>query len=109
MSSINVEAYEDNAGGITLYAYDGDQVVWSGSYYGNEDEAAQDFAGIAEQGIDPVEAGWESAELDPDAELGDLFANSEWYDGAYSSMFRSSHLGAAAERMVSLYPGEADE
>ncbi len=106
--SINVEAYEDNAGGLNLYAYNGDQVIWSGSYYGDEDEAAADFAGIAEQGLDPVAEGWESAGLDLDGELGDLFANSGWYSGSDASMFRRDHLGAAAERMVSLYLGEVE-
>ena len=106
--SITVEAYEDSAGSISLYAYSDGEVVWSGHYYGDEDYAAADFAGIAEQGLDPVAEGWESDGLDLDGELGDLFASSGWYSGDDISMFRRDYLGAAAERMVSLYLGEVE-
>lgn len=108
LHEIAVEAYEDNAGGITLYAISDGEVVWSGAYYGDEDCAAADFAGIAEQGLDPVAEGWESAGLDLDEELGDLFASSEWYSGSDASMFRRDYLGGAAERMARIYLGEAD-
>lgn len=104
-----VEAYEDNAGGLNLYAYSDGEVVWSCHYYGNEDEAAADFAGIAEQGLDPVAEGWESDDLDLDGELGDLFASSDWYSGLDGSMFSVEHSGAAAQRMARLYLGEYDE
>lgn len=107
--SITVEAYEDNAGGINLYAYSDGEVVWSCHYYGNEDEAAADFAGIAEQGLDPVAEGWESEGLDLDGELGDLFASSDRYSGSDASMFSVEQSGAAAQRMARLYLGEDDE
>lgn len=107
--SITVEAYEDNAGGINLYAYGDGEVVWSGHYYGDEDYAAADFAGIAGQGLDPVAEGWESAGLDLDGELGDLFASSEWYSGSDASMFSVEHSGLAAQRMARLYLGEGAE
>lgn len=57
------EAYEDNAGGLHLFALDDEQnVVWGFYYYGAEYMAACDWVGLLVQEIDPVEDGWESYE-----------------------------------------------
>lgn len=55
------EAYEDNAGGLHIFALDDEgAVVWGSIHYGEEYEAAQDWAGLMAQGCDPVAEGWES-------------------------------------------------
>ena len=57
------EVYEDNAGGLHLFALDGEQnVVWGFYYYGEESMAAADWIGLISQEIDPVVSGWETPE-----------------------------------------------
>lgn len=58
------EAYEDNSGRIYIYALDGARPVWGQTYYGNEDEAGQDWCGLMVQGLDPLREGWEGIEPD---------------------------------------------
>ena len=62
------EVYEDNAGRLLIVALEetGEELrpVWGATYYGREDEAGQDWAGLIVQGLDPVREGWEG--LSPD-------------------------------------------
>ena len=62
-----IEVYEDNAGGLHVFALDGTatgtQVVWGASYYGMEVDAANAYADLLEGG-DPVAEGWERGDLD---------------------------------------------
>ncbi len=89
-TTIAAEVYEDNAGGLTLYAYDWGEPIWSASYRADEDGLtmlAQDFCALA-SAIDPRAAGWDGDEgLDPDAETGTLIASTDWYDGSDDSLF----------------------
>ena len=62
-----IEVYEDNAGGLHVFALDGTatgtQVVWRARYYGMEVDAASAYADLLEGG-DPVAEGWERGDLD---------------------------------------------
>lgn len=91
--STATEVYAGDGDLITLYHLTDGGIDYAAGYYGTEGarEAAQDFAGITVQGIDPVDAGWELGgfeDLDQarerfDAEMiGDLVASSELYGGA---------------------------
>ena len=62
------EAYESNNGTLAIFAIeerDGEIVpVWGQTYYGNEDEAAQDWCGLVVQGLNPLRECWEGMSAD---------------------------------------------
>lgn len=108
--------YEDNAGGINIYHMVDGETVWAAHYYGMEYDgrtapelAAMDFIGLTVQHLDPVKEGWEYGEadclLDPKDEMGDLLADSGWYNGRFEDML-SYAVGAAGERFLSYFEDE---
>lgn len=74
MSETNrtIEAYEDNAGGLHLFALDetnhGPRPAWGAHYYGQEGNAAIDYGNLL-KGADPVAEGWEFGTLEDMAEV----------------------------------------
>lgn len=67
--TISAECYEDNAGRLLIVALEetnGEEpeLVWGATYYGQENEAAQDWGGLVVQGLDPVADGWEGLGAD---------------------------------------------
>lgn len=72
------EAYEDNAGGLAIFALDDGRAVWSGNYYGREVDMAVDWGNIVLAHMDPIAEGWDDAGLDLDDWMGLLIADSEW-------------------------------
>ncbi len=96
--SKTTEVYEDNAGGISIYHSVDDTVVWSMHYYGNEEDAAADFVGLAVQKLDPIAEGWDNGELDITNEAGDLIASTDWYKGSDDDYFCDpTYLGVAGK------------
>lgn len=104
------EVYEDNAGGLNLYHMVDGETVYSAHFWGQEWEAAQEFAGLTMQDIDPVTDGWESAGLDPDEEMGQLIATSDWYEGDDADMWSEPDgLGAAGRAFVRALESDGEE
>lgn len=93
------EAYEGNNGDLLLVALEetGDELrpVWGATYYGREDEAGQDWAGLVVQGLDPVREGWEG--LGPEDLARDYYGSS-WRQIADSSDAESLPLGVDLDR-----------
>jgi hypothetical protein len=114
---MKARVYEDNAGGINIYAFDDDgRQVWGAHYYMPEydgttapERAAEDFAGITVQGIDPVEDGWGYGEADEmpleSSDMGTLIADSDWYNGSYEDMVLKSATGCAGRKFVDYFLG----
>ena len=104
--STTTEVYTSNANFTKLYHFSEDgKLDYAALYQGIEgaEMAAEDFAGITVQGIDPVEDTWElggfesleEAQEQYDCESpSDLIASSAWYEGSDSSMLR---YGSAEE------------
>lgn len=93
------EAYEDNAGGLHIFVFDGDAVVLGFYHNGQEYEAAQDWCGLMVQGLDPVAEGWEAdGDIDLDADYESCagavqIASSEWEN--FPLGIDTDELGAA--------------
>lgn len=100
MNATLVEVFEDNAGGLKLYAHNEDNLVYGCLYYDQTTEdgytapelCAADFVALAVQGIDPEADGWDAGDnalisIDYDAECGHLIASSAWYEGLASDMW----------------------
>lgn len=98
--STTTEVYTSNADFTKLYHFDEDgKLDYAALYQGIEgaEMAAEDFAGITVQGIDPVEDAWELGGFESLEEAqeqhgcenpADLIASSTWYEGSDSSMLR---------------------
>lgn len=73
------EVHEDSIGTLFIVALEdaGDELrpAWGATYYGHEDEAGQDWAGLIVQGLDPVREGWEG--LAPD-DLARAYYEDSW-------------------------------
>lgn len=95
-----VEVYEDNGGGLKLYAFADGSLVYGCLYYDQTTEdgytapemCAADFVALTVQCIDPEADGWDAGDyslsgIDYAAESGRLIASSEWYKGADSDMW----------------------
>ena len=95
-----VEVYEDNAGGLKLYAFADGSLVYGCLYYDQTTEdgytapemCAADFVALTVQCIDPETDGWDAGSstlsgIDYAAESGRLIASSGWYKGADSDMW----------------------
>lgn len=95
-----VEVYEDNAGGLKLYAFANGSLAYGCLYcdqttedgYTAPEMCAADFVALAVQGIDPEADGWDAGRyaltgIDYDAESGRLIASSAWYEGVESDMW----------------------
>lgn len=93
------EVYEDNAGRLLIVALEetGEELrpVWGATYYGREDEAGQDWAGLVVQGLDPVREGWEG--LTPD-DLARAYYCDDWAHQIADSEDRDAPLGVNLDR-----------
>lgn len=93
------EAYEDNAGRLLIVALEetGEELrpVWGATYYGREDEAGQDWAGIIVQGLDPVREGWEGLGTD---DLARACYCDDWAHQIADSEDRDAPLGVDLDR-----------
>lgn len=96
MSEYITEAYVDNADGVSVFQLDGERVCWASWWRGTDGAAlaAMDFVGIAVNGIDPIEDGWELGDYESldQAQAGDdqgymeLVASTELYQGRDADM-----------------------
>ena len=109
------EAYEDNAGRLLIVALEetGKELrpVWGATYYGREDEAAQDWAGLVVQGLDPLREGWEGIEPDRIAELyhestARMIAGDDWDGDDYPLGIDLDRCGEAG-RLFAIAAGAA--
>jgi hypothetical protein len=113
--STNTEVYTSNADFIKLYHFSEDGTLdYAALYLGIEgaEMAAEDFAGITVQGIDPVEDGWELGGFDSLEEAqeqydcespADLIASSTWYEGSDSSMLRYESADECSQPTVGAF------
>lgn len=113
--STTTEVYTSNADFTKLYHFSEDgKLDYAALYQGIEgaEMAAEDFAGITVQGIDPVEDAWElggfesldEAQEQHDCEnTSDLIASSAWYEGSDSSMLRYGSAEECSEPTVSAF------
>lgn len=119
-----VEVYEDNAGGLKLYAFIGGRLAYGCLYYDQTTEdgyaapemCAADFVGLAVQGIDPEADGWDAGDcaligIDYAAESGRLIASSAWYDGAEADMWGDVEDadGYAGRRFIAALDGTEED
>lgn len=108
-----VEVYEDNAGGLKLYAHNGNALVYGCLYYDQTTEdgytapemCAADFVALTVQCIDPEADGWDAGDyslsgIDYAAESGRPIASSDWYEGADSDMWGDAD-GYAGRQFIS--------
>lgn len=113
--STTTEVYTSNADFTKLYHFSEDgKLDYAALYQGIEgaEMAAEDFAGITVQGIDPVEDAWElggfesfeEAQEQYDCENpSDLIASSAWYEGSDSSMLRYGSAEECSEPTVAAF------
>lgn len=110
-----VEVYEDNAGGLKLYAFSGGSLVYGCLYddqttedgYTAPEMCAADFVALTVQCIDPEANGWDAGDcaltgIDYAAESGRLIASSDWYKGADSDMWGDADGYARSQFIAAL-------
>lgn len=115
-TKIAIEAYEDNAGTITLLAYRGSELFWGMEYNGVEAVAAEDFHAIAFDGRDPVAEGWDNIVDDPDdfqvspCDYDSPIASIAWHDdGTPFVLWDLRYAGGGGQRFAREFNVNFDE
>ena len=100
------EAYEDNAGGLAIFALDDGKAVWSGHYYGRENDMAVDWGNLVLAHMDPIAEGWDDAGLDLSEwrDMATRIADSGWANVPYGI---SVHACLNAGQMFAVHAGAA--